>query len=401
LLEGTPGAIFPESPRLVRLLDRNEFNALLIDAASLGNRQFLARTAFPVEDFQSFFESRFRRPALKYQANVTWLETQMLSAGYEYERESDPLNTAFHVENHAYFVQQQFNARDRWFATVGARINDNSRYGTEAMPKLSLGGYLKPFTDASVSSLKVFANIGKGIKNPVFGELYGSAFADGNPNLHPERARAYDVGTEATFNNQRWLARVSYFRNHFNDQVAFRPTAFRPDGQPDFLNIDGSKSDGWELEAALQRPMAGLVVSGSYALVDTEVVSFISTSQQFQPRQPLLRRPRQSGTFRLTYVRRRASVNVDIRAVGQRHDSSFLFLTAVPSPALPTGGTVDITVNPGYALLGVGAEVRLADRLTLFVRMDNLTNESYESVLGYPGLPRAARVGARFNVGGR
>ena len=103
----------------------------------------------------------------------------------------------------------------------------------------------------------------------------------------------------------------------------------------------------------------------------------------------------------MTYVHRRASVNVDVRAVGQRHDAAFLFLVATPSPAFPTGRSVDITVNPGYALLGVGAEVRLADRLTLVVRIDNLTNESYESVLGYPGLPRAARVGARFNVGGR
>jgi outer membrane cobalamin receptor len=401
VLEGTPGAIFPNSPRLVRLLNQEEFHALQTNSTPLGPQQFLARTAFPRGDFLSTFESQFRRPAVRYQANVTWLRTQVLSAGYEYERESDPLNASFLVQNHAYFVQQQFNGRDRWFAGIGARVNDNSRYGTEVIPKLSLGGYLRPFSDSPVSSIKAFTNVGKGIKNPVFGELYSSAFTDGNPNLHPERARTFDVGTEMTFIDQRWLVRVTYFNNHFKDQVAFLSTGFGPDGRPDFLNIDGSKSNGWELEAALQRPMAGLTASAGYALVDTEVVSFVSTSEQFQPGQPLLRRPKHSGSVRLSYVRRHVSINFDLRAVGQRHDAAFLGLVAVPSPQFPAGRAVDITVNPGYTLFGLGGEVRLSEDLTVFVRVDNLSDTTYESVLGFPGLPRTARLGARFNFGGR
>ena len=101
VLEGTPGAIFPNSPRLVRLLDQEEFNALQTNSTPLGPQRFLARTAFPRGDFLSTFKSQFRRPAVRYQANVTWLRTQVLSAGYEYERESDPLNASFLVQNHA------------------------------------------------------------------------------------------------------------------------------------------------------------------------------------------------------------------------------------------------------------------------------------------------------------
>ncbi|HEY7445484.1 MAG TPA: TonB-dependent receptor [Vicinamibacterales bacterium] len=401
VLEGTPGAIFPDSPRLARLVDQDEFNRLLANTGSLGPGQFLARTTFPRSDFLSTFESEFRRPAVRYQVNTTWRQTQRFSAGYEYERETDPLNDGFRVDNNAYFVQQQFNAWDRWFAGIGARINDNSRYGTEVIPKLSLGGYLRPFTGGPISSVKAFGNVGKGIKNPVFGELYGSAFTDGNPELHPERARTVDVGTEITFNDQRWLARVVYFNNHYKDQVAFRSTGFVPDGRPDFLNIDGSKATGWELEAALQRPLAGVMASAGYALVDSEVVASVSTSEQFQPGQPLLRRPKHSGTVRVTYVRKLVSANVDLRAVGQRHDAAFLGLMAVPSPQFPTGRAVDITVNPGYVILGLGAEVRVHEALTLFARVDNLTDETYESVLGYPGLPRTARLGGRFRIGTR
>jgi outer membrane cobalamin receptor len=39
------------------------------------------------------------------------------------------------------------------------------------------------------------------------------------------------------------------------------------------------------------------------------------------------------------------------------------------------------------------------DDLTVYLRIDNLTDEKYESALGYPGLPRAVMVGGRFSIG--
>ena len=241
----------------------------------------------------------------------------------------------------------------------------------------------------------------QGHQNPTFGELFGSAFTDGNPRLHPERARTVDTGAEVTFDRQRWLARATYFDNRYRDQVAFRSTGSSPDGLPDFLNIDGSQAHGWEFEAALQRPVAGVTASAGYAFVDTKVVASISTSEQFQPGQPLLRRPKHSGSLRLTYGRGRAAVHADLRLVGQRHDAAFLRLVTVAAPQIPAGRVVDITVNPGYTVLGLGGDVAVRDGLTVFVRVDNVTDDSYESALGYPGMPRAAVVGARFGVGRR
>ena len=55
-------------------------------------------------------------------ADASWGGSQLLSGGYEYERESDPLNPSFLVENNAFFVQQQFKAQDRWLASVGVRL---------------------------------------------------------------------------------------------------------------------------------------------------------------------------------------------------------------------------------------------------------------------------------------
>jgi vitamin B12 transporter len=401
ILEGVPGAHFPDSERLVRLLDESSFDALVDDSSGLGARQFLANTPFGIFDFPFTFASNFRRPAAKYQVNAAWMDNQVLSAGYDYYRETDPLNSGFLVSNNGYFAQQQFTVANRWFVTVGGRVDDNSRYGIEVSPKLSVGGYPIPFSEGPVSSIKVFANVGKGIKNPTFGELFGSGFSDGNPNLKPERARTVDVGTEVTFDDQRWIGRVTYFDNEYKDQVAFQSTGFDVDGLPDFLNITGSQGNGVEFETALQRPIAGVTFSATYALVNTEVVATISTDEQFQPGQPLLRRPKHSGTARVTYTRGRGDVYLNLRAVGERHDAAFFSSASFASfTRVSDGRAVDIRFNPGYTTLDLGGQFRAHDALTIFLRIDNLTNETYESALGFPGLPRAFVSGGRFTLGG-
>ena len=401
ILEGQPGARFPDSERLVRLLDRSSFDALVADPSGLDTGQFLATTPFGVSDFPFTFESQFRRPSVKYQINTTWLDDQVLSAGYDYYRESDPLNPNFLVENNAYFAQQQLTVADNWFVTLGARVDDNTRYGTEVSPKLSVGGYPIPFREGPVSSVKVFANVGKGIKSPTFGELFGSGFSDGNPDLSPERARTIDAGAEVTFDDQRWLARFTYFDNNYEDQVAFQSTGFGVDSLPDFLNIAGSQANGLEIEAALQQPIGGLTASASYAFVDTEVVATVSTSEQFQPGQPLLRRPKHTGTVRVNYTHGRASVNLNLSAVSERHDAAFFSSAAFQSfVRVSDGQSVDIRVNPGYTLVSLGGQYRVHDDLTIYLRADNLTDETYESALGYLGLPRAFVIGTRFNIGG-
>jgi hypothetical protein len=90
-----------------------------------------------------------------------------------------------------------------------------------------------------------------------------------------------------------------------------------------------------------------------------------------------------------------------MRVVGQRHDAAFLGLAAVVSPQFPTGRSVDITVNPGYTVSWLGGEVRLSREVAAYLRIDNLSDATYESVLGYPGLPRSVVAGVRVNVSAR
>ncbi len=395
VLSGTPNALFPSGTRLVRLIDAAEFDSLVAAGATPGPGQFLGTRL--VSDFPFSSVTEFDRPAFRYQADLT-AGSARTTAGYEWEREINPPVAGFSLNNHAAFVQQHWAFADRWFVTAGVRVDAKDTYDTFVSPKLSVGGYLLPFRAGAISSLKVFANIGKGIKSPTFGERLGSAFTDPSPDLKVERARTGDSGVEATFADQRFFARATYFNNDYVDQVAFR-SGVAGDGIPEYINIDGSKADGWEMEWALQRPIGGLTAAASYSYVDHRVVTNISTSQQFQPGQPLLRRPRHSGTVRASFVRGRVTLHADARVAGDRHDNSFLSLRTVPNAQMPSAITTDITVNPGYSTFGAGVDVAAHDRVTMFVRVANLGDAAYDSVIGYPALPRAFVAGARVRVG--
>ncbi len=397
VLAGTPNAIFPNGTRLVRLVDAVEFDALVAAGATPGAGQFLASRRSSNFPFTS--KSEFERPAFRYQADYDW-SGQRFSAGYEWEREFNPLSDNVRLDNQSLFVQQLFSARDRWFATVGGRLDRKESADTFFSPKLSAGGYLVPFTSGAVSSLKVFGNLGQGIKSPSLSERFGGSFTDPAPDLKVEQARTGDIGVEATFANQRYRALVTYFNNDYTDQIAYRG-GVAGDGIPEYINIDGSKADGWEMEWALQRPVAGVTAAASYTRVDHRVVTNVSTSQQFQPGQPLLRRPKNSGNIRASWVSGRVSVNASARLVGDRHDNSFLSLRTVPNAARPMPITTDITVNPGYTVMSLGLDVRAHALITLYVRGENVADESYESVLGYPAMPRSFVAGVRVNTGGR
>ena len=397
VLAGTPNAIFPNGTRLVRLIDLAEFNTLVAAGATPGAGQFLASRQSSNFPFTS--ASEFERPAFRYQADYAW-SGQQFSAGYEWERENNALTNERRLDNQSVFFQQQIAVRDRWFATVGARVDSKEGADTFFSPKLSAGGFLVPFTSGGVSSVKVFGNLGQGIKSPSLSERFGGPFTDPAPDLKVEQARTGDVGVEATFANQRYRTLVTYFNNDYTDQIAYRG-GVAGDGIPEYINIDGSKADGWELEGALQRPIAGLTASASYTRVNHRVVTNVSTSQQFQPGQPLLRRPMNSGNLRASWAHGGVTVNGSLRLAGDRHDNSFLSLRTVPNAARPIPISTDITVNPGYAVMSLGLDVRAHRTVTLYVRGENVADEVYESVLGYPAMPRSVVAGARFTFGAR
>ena len=62
-------------------------------------------------------------------------------------------------------------------------------------------------------------------------------------------------------------------------------------------------------------------------------------------------------------------------------------------------GTFLRTAQDPYTLVRLGASYQLNDEIELYGRIENVTDENYEEVIGFLGAPRAVYVGVRFKGG--
>jgi outer membrane receptor protein involved in Fe transport len=78
---------------------------------------------------------------------------------------------------------------------------------------------------------------------------------------------------------------------------------------------------------------------------------------------------------------RRWSFMLGARIVGERADDDFVF---------------GITRNPGYEEVFFNGSWRLNAHFTPYLRIGNLTNQTYQEALGYEALSRNATGGLKF-----
>src|SRR3981189_1645630 len=130
-----------------------------------------------------------------------------------------------------------------------------------------------------------------------------------------------------------------------------------------------------------------LSLTSSYVYTSSQIlVQPFAFDPLHQPGQPLLRRPKHSGNFLLTYLGSRWGANLGGSFVGRRPDSDFLgFL---------------ITHAAGYARADLGGWYAINSRITAYAKCGKRWNGHYNEVVGYPALTANFRAGMRFRIGG-
>lgn len=117
----------------------------------------------------------------------------------------------------------------------------------------------------------------------------------------------------------------------------------------------------------------------SYTFLLSEILSLEGTSglgpRFFKVGQPLLRRPRHSGTVSSSVRRARFSANFTGYFRGQ-------VLDVEPN----YGASAGLFPNPGYASLGLNLNYDIGRGITAYTNLRNLLNRSYEEALGFPAL---------------
>ncbi len=341
--------------------------------------------------------TNLNRAGFDYQGDYTERSWAHTTVGYEFEDEHatvgtlpDSLGSGLRL-NHAAYAQQVLTL-GRLSIVAGARLVHNQSFGNRAVPRIALGCTALR-GGQFLSGTRFRFSYATGIKEPSFAQSFGNGGGFPvlpNPALKPERVRSFEAGVEQKFSRNYSLT-ATYFNGLFRDKIDFNfltgtacppPAAFC--GQN--VNVNEALAHGVEVEFH-GRPLAKLSLDGSYTYTSTQILEQPFAFDPLLERgQPLLRRPKHSGSLLLTYLSSRWGANLGGSLVGRRIDSDFL--------------GYGINHAAGYARVDLGGWYAVTSRITAYVNLENALDKQYQEVVGYPALAANIRAGMRFRIGG-
>jgi iron complex outermembrane receptor protein len=129
----------------------------------------------------------------------------------------------------------------------------------------------------SSTGTKFRTHVGNGYRVPSLYErfgsffFFGSFFAQGNPELKPERSLGIDAGVEQYFANQKVRLSATYFYTKVKDEITYLPTD--DFGAPVYYNFDRHYSRGIETSVEI-KPTKSTDVFASYTFTNSDIRNF-------------------------------------------------------------------------------------------------------------------------------
>ena len=315
-----------------------------------------------------------------------WQTTTMFVLGGSYEYQNfkqrlhpvgDPNRTDEWRDTKSLYVQGQLAWIDRIFLNVGGRYDDATSYGTKYTPRVA-GAAVAPVTNTRVRGAW-----GTGIKEPSFFEEFGGFGIPGNPDIKAERSESWEAGVDQPFWGDKIQLSATYFENRFKDMIAF--ISFTEGS----TNIQAAKTSGVEAVLVV-RPFPGWYATGNYTYLRTEVTDDggITGQVNFIKGEPLLRRPKHSGSVSIGYAGDRVRAVGTLYVRGESQDVDF------------SGGFPGVRKTlPGYDKLDLSCAIVLfknvigLKEITWKTRLQNVINEKYEEVFGFSSARISALTG--------
>jgi len=315
----------------------------------------LAQTRFEsafrdADDPFGFTASDTESEGLRGRAVATWRQSEDLwiAFGSEAERLEVTNSSSFgtnldgaHQRTWAVFGQGSWG-RGPVRLDLGVRRDDNDVYGGETSVRTGIVVKAGP-------NVRLRASYGEAFRAPSLGELFFPF--SGNPDLQPETGESYEVGIEREAGSLR-LA-LTGFENRQHNLIDYDFVANRN------LNIDRARTRGLEGELVYRRG----IYSGTWSATWMETEDRATGLE-------LLRRPEWSSALVLTARPGDWIFNLEERYVGERADAD--------------AATFQRTENPYYLRVDLAARWRALEWLAPYARIQNVTDEEYEEVLGYP-----------------
>jgi vitamin B12 transporter len=327
----------------------------------------------PFDSDSSKFESKLWK--LDWQHNLFLHETNTLTFGVGYRKEQGeseshtesvwgpssstfPLKKAF--DTGVYF-QDHLRLGGQFFFTTGLRFDTHSQSGSATTYRFAPAYFIQK------TGTKLKATFGTGFKSPSLYQLYapGSTWgAIGNENLKPEEAVSWDAGIEQTFLEESLLISATYFSSSFENLIDFDYTL-------GFVNITKATSKGAEISFQAA-PRDNLLFSASYTR--TEAIDRDKNEN-------LLRRPKHKFTAKLSYnYHDRGHLIFSLIYTGKREDLAW------------EGWTSSRVQMSPFTLFNAALSYDVLPSVQLFLRLDNILDQEYETIKGY-GTPGFSAFG--------
>jgi vitamin B12 transporter len=318
-------------------------------------------------DFPTFSQITVERREAEWVNSFFIGKWSTSSVGLEHRRESGENRHTFRAasETRSVFFEQQLRFFERLFLTGGFRVEDNSVFGTTTTERGSLAFLIKE------TGTRLRGSAGTGFRAPTFNDLFFPGF--GNPSLQPEDSLSYDFGVDQKLWNNRIRLGLTYFQNEFKNLIACcTPLPTAPFGGP--FNVGRARSAGIEFTGEVD-VLPNLVASLNYTYTDSEN---LATDR------PLPREPRHRWNIGLTWEPiRTLSLFTQVHVVTEQFEQF---------------GAV---YNSGHTRVDIGGTWRILERmgwlrkLELTARIQNLLDEGYAEVRGFPALGINALAGLR------
>ena len=288
-------------------------------------------------------------------------------------------------------VEHAFSFGDgRFGVTPGATLNYFSDAGARVLPALDL--YYRA-TDA----LRVYGNFGTTYRVPTYTDLYYEDPAnEGNPDLLPERAVAYEAGVQYDLGGLQFKAAA--WQRTGTDLIDYQRDSTRrnPDGTPNLrfraVNLNDVTFRGFEMSATTRRMTPWLpLASVSYNFVDGEI-NTVTTEET-------------TSRYALDQVRHQFTAQAVLRPVERVYLTLGLRYADRENDPLPfrtrtngDGVTEEVPVPPrDFTLLDARAEYRRAS-WSVFVDGTNLGDVFYSQSNGLPLPGRWLRGGVQVRL---
>jgi len=343
-------------------------------------------------DFPFAAFANLNRAGFHYQGGYQPNQFFRANFGYEFEDEHGEIGellsgsvSAGLRRNHALYAEGVILWKRLSFIP-GFRWVRNESFGDRVVPRIAVSVLAFRGGD-TFSGTRLRFVYSEGIKAPRFDESFGQGGGFPilpNLQLKPEEAESLEAGVQQGFAAGKYSLSAIYFRNLFRNKIDFALDPCFCQGQ--YVNVNRELAHGAELEFHA-RFTSRLAATAGYTYLSAQI---LEAPFAFDPLlaagQPMLRRPKHSGSLLATYAARRWGASLAGTFVGPRRDSDFF------------GFGVDHAA--GYARLDLGGWYALHRRLTAYANLENLTDQTYEEVVGYPSLGVNFRAGLRFVIGG-